>query len=117
MYPSNSTSLRTAHLLNGGVCPVGWKTIDSMKGNVDGPSEMEFLDATFTGQKYAGLQLSSHRVAYTVLDTDNTDGECKTATAAASATTTRVVDCCMVHMTTLKSQIMTGVIPHPSMDL
>ena len=88
---------------------MGWKAIASMKDNVDNPSEMEFLDATFTGQKYAGLQLSSHRLAYTVLDMDTTDGECKTATSAAAAATTHVVDCCMVHMTTLKSQIMTGM--------
>lgn len=78
----------------------------------DGPSNLEFLDAIFTGQKYSGLQLSSHRVAYTILDTEITNNsECKTAitVAPSTSTSTRVIDCCMVHMTTLKSQITTGM--------
>ena len=61
-------------------------------------SEIEFLDATFSGQKYAGLEIASHRMLYTVMEGD----------APAGGGLTRAVDCCVVNMTSLKAQIQPG---------
>ena len=96
----------------GALLPVGLKRplapLPSQRSSAE-PSEVDFMDATFSGQKYTGLELASHQIFYRVVgDDDNDDDGDDDDNGGTAGRQVRVVECCVVHKTSLKSQIREG---------